>query len=502
MKLKYIIITLFLGFVFTACSKDSDSDSDSNETATTKPDEINNFVWKAMNSWYYWQPDVPNLSDSKIASTEAYNNFINGKTPDALFYSLLYQRGTVDNFSWIENSNDVVHVSKIAEVEKKGGFSYGIYPKDASGINMVALVNYVVPGSPSALAGLKRGDVITKIKGSQLNLNNYDQLENTQITITLAASVQFASSGLVTTDKAETVTITKTEIDENPVAYYEKKVFGGKNIGYLVYNGFKSDYNDELNLAFAKMQSDGINELVLDLRYNGGGSLETAVALAQMINGSFTNKPYIYLDFNNKHNSEDGYENLSEKVKIFNLVDNEPIFQREEIINSLALTKIYVLVSFQTASASELTIQCLKKYISVITIGEETVGKFVGSNTLYDSPAYKYMSYDNRSKKHEWQLQPITFSYYNKDKDVNPANITPDHEINPYSIFLDLVEFGNVKDPCLKKAIELITGQTMRTTAKNTDPSLLLKIGNLTTLNPTNTAKGLYIEDFKRMRKQ
>lgn len=494
MKLKYVIKTLLVVLVFTSCSKDSDS----NETTTTKPDEINNFVWKAMNSWYYWQPNVADLSDSKIASTAVYNNFINGKTPDALFYSLLYQRGTVDKFSWIENSNEVVRASKIAEVEKKGGFSYGIYPKDASSINMVALINYIVPGSPAALAGLKRGDVITKINGSQLTSSNYDQLQNTQLTLTLAASVQFSSTSMVTTDKAVTVTVTKAEIDENPVAYYEKKVYGGKNIGYLVFNGFKSDYNDELNAAFAKMQSDGINELVLDLRYNGGGSLETAVALAQMINGSFTNKPYVYLDFNDKHNSDDGYENLSEKVKIFNLVDNEPTFQKEESINSLALTKIYVLVSFQTASASELTIQCLKKYISVTTIGEQTVGKFVGSNTLYDSPAYGYTSYANRSTKHKWQLQPITFSYYNKDKDVNPANITPDYEINPYSTFLNLVEFGNVKDPCLKKALELITGQTMRTTGKNTDTSLFFRIGNLTAFNPTNTAKGLYIEDFKR----
>jgi carboxyl-terminal processing protease len=269
----------------------------------------------------------------------------------------------------------------------------------------------------------------------------------------------------------------------------------------LVYNGFKSDYNDELNAAFAKMQSDGVNELVLDLRYNGGGSLETAVALAQMINGSFTNKPYAYLDFNNKHNDQDGYENLSDKARIFNLVDNEPTFQREESINSLALTKIYVLVSFQTASASELTIQCLKKYISVITIGEETVGKFVGSNTLYDSPANNYTSYANRSTKHKWQLQPITFSYYNKDKDVNPTNITPDYAINPYSIFLNLVEFGNVKDPCLKKALELITGQTLRIRGETTETSLSFRNDNLAAFNPTNTAKGLYIEDLKSLKK-
>lgn len=496
MKLKYIIKTLLVAFVFASCSKDSDS----NEITTTKPDEINNFVWKAMNSWYYWQPNVADLSDSKIASAINYANFINGKTPDALFYSLLYQRGTTDRFSWIENSNEVVYASKIAEVEKSGGFNYGIYPKDASGVNMVALINYIVPGSPAALAGLKRGDVITKINGNQLTSSNYDQLDNAQITVTLAASVQFTSSSLVTTDKAATVSITKADIDENPVAYYEKKVYGGKNIGYLVYNGFKSDYNDELNTAFAKMKSDGINELVLDLRYNGGGSLETAVALAQMINGSFTGKPYAYLDFNDKHNNEDGFENLSDKVRIFNLVDNEPTFQSEESINSLTLTKIYVLTSFQTASASELTVQCLKKYISVATIGEETTGKFVGSNTLYDSPAYNYTSYDNRSTKHKWQLQPITFSYYNKDKDANPTNITPDYPVNPYSVFLNLVEFGNVKDPCLKKALELITGQTMRTTEKNVDASFF-RTGNLAAFNPTNAAKGLYIEDFKSRKK-
>ncbi|BFM45132.1 hypothetical protein CFS9_37730 [Flavobacterium sp. CFS9] len=499
MKLKHIIRTLLVGLVFTACSKDSDSDS---KGAATTPDEINNFVWKAMNSWYYWQPNVANLSDEKITNTDAYNNLINGKTPDALFYSLLYQRGTVDRFSWIENNNEIVRVSKIAEVEKKGGINYAIYPKDASNTNMVALINYIVPNSPAALAGLKRGDVITKINGSQLTSGNYNQLENAQFTITLAASVQFANNSLVTTDKTGTVTVTTAEINENPVAYYEKKVYGAKNVGYLVFNGFKSDYNDELNLAFSKMQADGINELVLDLRYNGGGSLETAVALAQMINGSFTNKPYIYLDFNNKHNSEDGYENLSDKVNIFNLVDNQPTFQRQENINSLALTKIYVLISFQTASASELTIQCLKKYINVITIGEETVGKFVGSNTLYDSPANDYTSYVNRSTKHKWQLQPITFSYYNKDKDANPTKIKPDYEINPYSTFLNLVEFGNVKDPYLNKALELITGQTMRTTAKTADPSFSLKIDNLAVFNPTNTAKGLYIEDFGRLRKE
>ena len=493
MKLKYLFNALFLTLVFISCSRDDNNDSGS----TTKPDEINNFVWKAMNSWYYWQPNVPNLADSFDDNQTTYANFLNGKTPDKLFYSLLYQRGTIDIFSWIENNNEVVYSSKIAEVEKSGGFDIGIYPKDNTNTTAVALVNYVVPNSPAALAGLKRGDVITKVNGSPLTLNNSDLLYNNQVTVTLAATVQLTSTGLITTDKTSSISITQADIDENPIAYYEKKVYGTKNIGYLVFNAFKADYNDELNAAFAQMKADGINELVLDLRYNGGGSLETAVALAGMINDSYSGSPYVFLDFNNKHNSEDGFDYLSNQVNTYSLVNNRPEKSGTQTINSLNLTKVYVLVNFQTASASELTVQCLKKYVNVVTIGYDTVGKFVGSITLYDSPAQDYTSYTNRNTKHNWQLQPITFSYYNKDKDVNPEFITPDYEINPYSIFNNLTAFGDVRDPFLKKALELITGQSFR--MGNTSTSSFVN-KNLQKFNPTNAAKGLYIQDFQNFR--
>ena len=493
MKLKYLFNALFLTLVFISCSRDDNNDTGS----TTKPDEINNFVWKAMNSWYYWQPNVPNLADSFDDNQTTYANFLNGKTPDKLFYSLLYQRGTIDIFSWIENNNEVVYSSKIAEVEKSGGFDIGIYPKDNTNTTAVALVNYVVPNSPAALAGLKRGDVITKVNGSPLTLNNSDLLYNNQVTVTLAATVQLTSTGLITTDKTSSISITQADIDENPIAYYEKKVYGTKNIGYLVFNAFKADYNDELNAAFAQMKADGINELVLDLRYNGGGSLETAVALAGMINGNYSGSPYVFLDFNNKHNSEDGFDYLSNQMNTYSLVNNIPEKSGTETINSLNLTKVYVLVNFQTASASELTVQCLKKYVNVVTIGYDTVGKFVGSITLYDSPAQDYTSYTNRNTKHNWQLQPITFSYYNKDKEVNPEFITPNYEINPYSIFNNLTAFGDVRDPFLKKALELITGQSFR--MGNTSTSSF-ENKNLQKFNPTNAAKGLYIQDFQNFR--
>lgn len=473
-----------------SCSRDNEPVT---PTPTAHDNAVNDFVWKAMNSWYYWQPDVPRLADSFKNSAE-YSTFINTKTPDGLFYSLLYDYGNKDRFSWIENNNTIVQASRVAEVEKITGFDYGVYAKDNSGTSAVALVNYVIPDSPAARAGIVRGDIITKVNGSPLTFNNYSQLSQDQFTVTRAATAQLTSSGLVTTDRAEHLSISKTDIDENPVAFYKKYEYSGKNIGYLVYNGFKSDYNDELNQAFANMKADGITELILDLRYNGGGSLETASALAQMINGSFTGQPYVYLDFNDKHNDEDGMDYLSNTVRTFNIVNGYPEQTGQQPVNSLNLREIYVLVSFQTASASELTIISLNKYVPVTTIGNETTGKFVGSITLYDSPESDYTSYTNRNKAHNWKLQPITFSYYNKDRDPNPREgIIPNYVINPYQAFNNIKEFGNVSDPELKKALQLISGQSILKSAQE-----VVTYENKKIRYQPKKEGGLVIEDFER----
>lgn len=502
MNIKKIIFGLgAAALMLSSCSRDNEATPAPNSSS---PDAINTFVWNAMNSWYYWQPNVPNLADS-FKNTPAYNTLLSSKTPDKLFYSLLYNYGTTDRFSWIENNNVVINAGKSVEVEPTSGLHYALYPKDNNGTIYVALVNYVTPGTPAEAAGLKRGDVITRVNGSPLTSSNYSQLGDKQFTVTRAATVTLTSTALVTTDRAENITLTTINKDENPVAFYKKYVYGAKNVGYLVFNGFKADYNDELNAAFAQMKSDGINELILDLRYNGGGSLETAVALAQMINGNFTGSPYVYLNFNNKHSKENGWENLKNTVQTYNLVNNHPEVSGQQNINSLSLPKIYVLVSFQTASASELTISSLGKYINITTIGDETVGKYVGSITLYDSPASDYTSYANRNLSHNWQLQPITFAYFNRDKDPVPTDgsgIKPTVALNPYQNFNNIKDFGVTSDPALKKALEMITGQTINRAAESQDLIDISYRKNVMSMNRTDPTKGLYIQDFEKFKKE
>ncbi len=503
---KYLPVALSGILFLTSCSR-NDNVSDNNNPTTT-PDQINNFVWKAMNSWYYWQPNVPNLADNISNNAKNYAALINNKTPDKLFYSLLYNYGTTDRFSWIENNNEIVQSSAKAEIQKTNGLDFTLYQKDAANINRVALINYVLPGSPAALAGLKRGDVITKVNGNILTVNNSVDLFNTSYTVTIAATVQDTTTGIITTD-GNTISLTNTDIDVNPIAFYKSYPVKGKTVGYLVYNGFDSDYNDELNATFAQMKADGVNELILDLRYNGGGSVESALALAQMITGQFPTannaSPYIYYDFNNKHNNEDGYDYLSDKVKIYSNVNHEQQFVRDEAVNSLKLSKVYILQSVGTASASELTIDALRKYISVVTIGYESVGKHVGSITLYDSPKTDWTwssgETDQRNKTHNWKIQPITFAYFNKDKDPHPtAGIIPQYVVNPYDYFNTIKEFGDVSDPALKKAMDLISG-TGKTVYKSFGYSNTAKSAMIPKDRMVSNGSGLNIDDFARYKR-
>ena len=103
----------------------------------------------------------------------------------------------------------------------------------------------------------------------------------------------------------------------------------------MVYNGFKSNYNDELNAAFGTMKADGINELILDLRYNGGGSVQTAVALGQMVTGQFTGQPYVKMEFNQKKSQYNSTDNLESTVKTYSFSNGQTTPTGEQNVNSL-----------------------------------------------------------------------------------------------------------------------------------------------------------------------
>lgn len=218
---------------------------------------------------------------------------INSKpTTDALFYSLLYKEE--DRNSWIISDIDK-QLANSNGVSKSNGMDFTIYSKVPNGDTKVGIVNYVVPNSPAYNAGIKRGDVITRVNGAVLNNFNYSQLLSDSFSVTFAQSASGdASSGIITTN-GEKAAITLTAVDnlvEHAVAAQQVFNEGNKKIGYLVYNAFQ-DSDNELVTAFGDLKGQGITDLILDLRYNGGGFVNTAAALGSLITGQFSQSPLL-----------------------------------------------------------------------------------------------------------------------------------------------------------------------------------------------------------------
>ncbi|PUB35903.1 peptidase S41-like protein [Elizabethkingia sp. YR214] len=470
---KLSLVSLIGLLSFTSCSRDTiNIDNNTNGGGTTVAVKAeNDFVWKGLNSWYYWQKNVPVLADNFKNSTE-YASTLNAKTPDALFYSFLYQYKVVDRFSWIEQNGVIQRSASIrAAITKTTGLEFNAWLKEVNKPNLIGIVNYVVPGSSAEREGVRRGDAILEVNGSPLTVDNYSSLfaDSFSVTVQKVKGLDSNSDPIGDGDKRK-VNLSSSEINDNPVAFDTVIDSGGKKIGYLVYNAFKSDFNGELNDAIGRMKQANITDLVLDLRYNGGGSVETAVALGTMITGKI-GQPYVIEQYNDKHTKYSGAELMKKQVPLYSKTDSRVQINPGVDINTLGnLNKICILTTGGTASASELTIDALRPYMEgrVITIGETTYGKFVGSITLYDSPSTDYINRNasDLNKSHNWTMQPIVFAYWNSRNDAHPlitetnknGGFVPNIRTAGREYFGNLKEFGNTSDPDLAKAIEQITG--------------------------------------------
>lgn len=121
----------------------------------------------------------------------------------------------------------------------------------------------------------------TAVNGTQLTISNYQSLlfgSNETYTLNMGSY-----NGTTIIENGKSVDLTKTVLTENPILINKVITSGSHKIGYLMYNAFYANYDSKLNEAFGTLKAEGITDLVLDLRYNGGGSVQTATRLASMI---------------------------------------------------------------------------------------------------------------------------------------------------------------------------------------------------------------------------
>lgn len=437
---KITIVILLSALTFESCQ-------DIDDAAVPINLEVNNFIWKGLNLYYLWQNDVPNLSDERYPNQTELNAFLKGyPVPEDLFDALRVDP-TIDRFSWIVD--DYLELEgQLQGTTNNNGVDFGLYLKPGSATEVFGWVRYIIPNSDASTKNIKRGDLFYAVNGTALTKSNYQSLllgANTNYTLNFADLID---GSIVPNSKS--VDLTKTVLTENPILVNTVIPLGSHKIGYLMYNGFYSDFDTELNDAFALLKSQVVTDLVLDLRYNGGGSVKTAARLASMITGQFTGQVFAKQQWNSKIQSYfDG--NNPDALKNFFTDKIETT-----AINSLNLKKIYILTSKSTASASELVINGLKPYLDVVQIGDITTGKNVGSVTLYDSPNFDKT---NRNPNHRYAMQPIVLKIVNSVGFGDYfTGLVPTIELKENITNLGIL--GSTSEPLLSTAISKITGIT------------------------------------------
>lgn len=432
-----IFLPLLFLFAFLSCEDQTDNDVPSDL-------KINDFVWKGMNLYYLWQADVPDLDDERFANQGELNDFLRGYGDPAALFQHLRTDPAVDRFSVIY-SDYLILEGVLSGTTKNNGVDFGLRYKSGSTTDIFGWVRYILPNSDASGKDIHRGDIFYAVNGTPLTVDNYQALLGTD---TYTLNLADYDNGNITPN-GESVTLTKAAYSENPVLVNTVIESGAHKIGYLMYNGFYPNYESQLNAAIGQLQAQGITELVLDLRYNSGGSVATATRLASMITGQFNGQLFAKEQWNAK--AQEYYEAQNPGALVNNFTNT---LGNAAAINSLNLTKVYVLTSKSTASASELVINGLTPYIDVVQIGDNTTGKNVGSITLYDSADF---GREGRSTRHRYAMQPIVLKIVNKDGfgDYQVNGLPPDHALVEDLGNLD--QLGNTSEPLLSTAIGIIT---------------------------------------------
>lgn len=423
--MKSILYLLPVLFFFVSCGGD---DPAPNPKPKPEPGtETTHWIEETMRENYYWYDEIP--SADKLNFTQE---------PITFFKSLLSDKdGKNGNFySYIEEKNSPTRA--INDTNNSYGFQFIGIPLSGTVYYAVAVL-YVASGSPAADANLNRCDFIVEIDGKDITRAMlYDLFSGNSKKLSIA-NIDPVDGRLVMTGDIEIGPSRK--IEDNPVHFHTVLRDGGRNVGYLVYNHFTNGlsstdktYDNRLREISKEFNSAGVNEFVLDLRYNPGGYLSCCQLMCAILapQSSF-GKSLGYMQYNDKHRPQK--EDIPLERAILNGGEN------------LNLRRLYVLTSSSSASASEAVISFLKPYMQVIVIGEQTEGKNVGSVTFPDVTG-------------KWEMHPIVAQLFNSAGFTEySTGFIPDYPVHEFdNDFVHFLPFGDKNEALLRVALGMMNG--------------------------------------------
>ena len=420
--------------LLASCNKDDADKATSN---------ANRWIETNMRHWYYWYDEIPESKKLNFSSN-----------PETFFNSLLSNNDGKSgyHYSTIKKKNTATRSSNN---DPSFGFEFQNWVNTQT--RYAVNVLYVLPNSPAEKAGLKRGEWILKINQVDVNTTNiYDLLGTNTITL------HVANSWTTSLSEMRVIEMTPTIVEDNPIFYtniYQDESTDMKKIGYMVYNHFTAGpngddditYDNQMKDEFTQFKAAGIEEFILDLRYNGGGLVTCAQLMAQMlapanaIGSVFCNT--VYND----------------------VVNRETTYYLNQNTDNLDLPRLFVLTSTRTASASEAVINGLLPFYDVIMLGEHTEGKNVGSVTLSDD-------------KYDYELHPIVCKVFNAKGESDYSNgFIPNWKLEGNNRLINgHTEMGDKdNDVLLNAAIQMITKGSVSQTRSSSihDLNVMPEIG-------------------------
>jgi carboxyl-terminal processing protease len=298
------------------------------------------FVRDALQAYYYWYKELPNPDPGSFASPEAYLEAVRYRALDS-------------SFSYVTSK-----ASSDAFYSDSQFIGYGLsYKRTADTVLRLA---QTFPGSPASDAGMDRGDVLLTVNGKAVA----DLLRTGEIETIFGAEQVGVLADLSWRDmqgRDHAATLAKRLVTIPTVSQVAVLGSGGTRVGYLHFRNFVEPSVEALNTAFTQLRDQGATELVLDLRYNGGGLVSVAQHLAGLIAGPpLVGRVFVQFTHNDKQSSR----NTSYKF--------------EAKPQALVATRLVVITTGGSASASEAIVNGLRPYMDVKVVGDTTYGKPVG----------------------------------------------------------------------------------------------------------------------------
>jgi len=445
LAMKMVVVGVLCSAVFSACRKDSnkvDNTTPTSSTVVSDEDSLKYLMYRIMQvtyvdggrnkttdlPTYFWYNQVPQLDPSSSTYATADDLLNTMKT-----YSKNSSGTVLDRYSFLDRTGSLSSSLQNGLSETFNKISatgnYGMEVSYASdGTKSYLYIVYADKNSPAGQKGLNRGDEIIAVNGDT-NIS-YDGANGTNVS-KVTNAIYYSTSVTLRVKKAITgaqanYTLTSGSFTINPVLFDTLYTVNNQKVGYFVFYTFTNTYNtsgaatltkSKLDALFAKYRSAGITNLIVDLRYNQGGSVTTAEYIDSAIApASAANKTMYYYQYNDKLTANLDGTGLETSVKFPGLT------------GGLALNNVFFITGSHTASASELTLNNLRPYMNVKLVGDTTYGKPVGFITFNIS---KYDS--THAKKYLADLYAINFATENASHVGGYyTGIAPDQLANDY----------------------------------------------------------------------